>query len=178
LAVTVDGALAEWAAVTPVALNATTASYVIPITPTLPITDANLSLYCAYSGTNLYLAGSITDNVVISGTGYLDNGDAVRVTIDGKADLLFKFRQDDHEVYLGPNNKSADWAIYPFADTLTASVTGSGWTFEAALPTTSLGCGALTGGKQLLVTWAYLDRDTGTTWQHTIVSAPRSAQIQ
>ncbi|MFA6204565.1 MAG: spherulation-specific family 4 protein, partial [Gallionella sp.] len=77
---TVDGNLAEWAAVVPYTLTTTTAAQVWP--STVPVTLTGL-FRCAYSGTMLYFSGTITDTTIVSPTGTLANGDAVRIAVDG-----------------------------------------------------------------------------------------------
>jgi len=180
----VDGALTEWGAVTPQVVNALTATPVVqPGTPTPAAADASGTFYCGYSGDYIYLAGTILDATVTSGTTYqptgrIAQGDAARLTLDGRADgLSVPAGNDDHDLYIAPDGRVLDYDTYPIDATVAAVAISGGWQFELRLHRDYLDLAALTSGVTFGLTWGVQDADDGTGLQHVITDTKRRATL-
>jgi hypothetical protein len=164
LAVTVDGSLGDWAASTPVLLNAGNAEYLSPLDPTPSAADMSGAFWMACSGNDLLVAGVITDSVVISGTGNIYVGDAAQVSIDGRNDApITRPGQDDHDIMVDPLSRHVSYNRPLVGVTVVARTTpGSNWRFEMRVPFSSLWSGITAGGTigRLYGIW---DNDTTPT---------------
>lgn len=199
LAVTVDGSLAEWSAVTPVALDASAARYVAPPSPTptasptpggntptpQPISaDISGSFACAWSGSNLYVSGVITDDSVNVPVGAYRNGDSALVALDGRGDGYNRLRQDDHDLYIPAPGagitgtvRVLDYGNIPIAVTTVYSDTASGWQFEMLIPAGVHNAGTLSASKFVIYTFGLYDNDGGVTFEHEIIGYRRRADL-
>ncbi len=186
LAVTVDGELSEWSAVTPVALSADTSSY-LKTAPTVTATPAaaniNGAFYCAWSGSTLYVAGTITDATVLEPAGSYRNGDSALVAVDGKGDGFSRLRADDHDFYIpapaSGETKSAyvlDYDLYPVAVTAIIKDTANGWQFEMSVPNSVHQGGTLTD-KFMGLQYGLYDRDAGTRFMYHLMSNHRRGEF-
>lgn len=169
----VDGVLGEWAAATPVVLDWASASVIQPATPqpaqtatasptAPPATDLRGTLYCGWAGDVLYFAGAISDTLSVYPTyGAIAAGDAVRLTLDGRADGLADVRGDDHDLYISPAGRVLDFDSYPISTTIATVVyANNGWTFEVALDAQTLELGTLAPGTPFGLVWHLLDLDS------------------
>lgn len=181
LAVTVDGSLAEWSASAGFTLDAASVAYLFPLTPTPSAADAAGTFYCGWSADNiLYVAGVITDSVVITPTGSLSFGDAAEIGLDALADGPQRPLRDDHDIFIGPSARVRDFDVYGLAATAAVSLTVSGWQFELAVPSTTHNGGALTAGKRVGLTFGYIDNDVGVSvaWSRTMTGAKRAGALE
>jgi hypothetical protein len=162
LAATIDGSLADWAAATPQLLNAGNAAYINPAA-TPAAADMSGAFWMACSGTNLLVAGIITDSVVISGTGDIYVGDAAQVSIDGRNDGITRPGQDDHDIMIDPLSRHVSYNRPLVGATVVARTTpGSNWRFEALVPFSSLWSG-VTAGATIGRLYGIWDNDTTPT---------------
>lgn len=180
----VDGALTEWGAVTPQVVNALTATPVVqPGTPTPSAADASGTFYCGYAGDYVYFAGTILDDTLTSGTTYqptgrIAQGDAARITLDGRADgLSVPAGNDDHDLFVAPDGRVLDYDTYTIPVTVTAIAIAGGWQFEVALHMDYLDKAALTSGVTFGLTWGVQDDDDGTGLQHVITDTKRRGTL-
>lgn len=190
----IDGALGEWAGVTPVALNSVTARLIQPATPPAGATptgtpqpqsaDASATLYCGRSGNLLLFAGAVRDDVFVAGQTYrafgsLSIGDAVRITLDGARDgLSAPGGPDDHDLFVSPGGRVLDFDALPISVAVaTAAVTG-GWNFELALDAGALGMGPPASGDRFGLTWHVQDADGGGGLEWVLDDRKRMGTIQ
>lgn len=178
VAVTVDATLSEWGSATPVVLDATTAERVFPATPTPAAADAYAEFRCGYDSDYLYVSGVITDSAVLTPTGSLAIGDAVVLGLDGWADGALRIGLDDHILFVGPDGKARDYDVYPVGGSVATARHAGGWQFEAALPAALLELAQFSPGRQIGVTWEYVDRDTGTAFDHVLTLARRALRME
>lgn len=169
-AIAVDGSLADWSGVTGYTLTSATAD-VIAASPSITGT-----LYCAWSGSTLYVAGQITDTVTLSPAGSLANGDAVRVTLDGLGDGANQFGVDDHDLLFGANGRVTDFEVYPVGVTTAVASVAGGWRFEAAIPG-SLLTGSVSAGRGFGLVWGLVDDDNGGARDGSLTAAKRWGQL-
>jgi hypothetical protein len=186
----VNGTIAEWGAVTPVALNSGSAALIQPPTPVGTVTptgtpppvsaDASATLYCGRAGDVLYFAGTVLDDTFTSGTTYRTRGsvawgDAVRITLDGRRDGLSG--GDDHDLFISPGGRLRDFDTHPISNTLAiGSVTG-GWTFELALDASELEISPLASGSKFGIVWHVQDADTSAGLDYVLDDRKRMATI-
>jgi hypothetical protein len=175
--ITVDGNLDDWSGVAEFALTSATAADRQPLTPTPSATDVSGVFRCAYEFTTLYVSGIITDTAVITPTGSLEAGDAAVIGLDGWADGANRIGQDDHVLYVGPQGKARDFGVYAAPVTVATQRTAAGWQFEAALPQSWLET-ILRSGRQIGLTWGYVDRDAGETWEHVLTGPKRAGRLE
>jgi hypothetical protein len=141
-------------------------------------------LYCGYSGTTLYFAGTITDesltaDLTYSSAGSIAAGDAVRLTLDGARDgLTFPVGGDDHDLYISPSWRVLDFDTQPISTTLALSAASGLWRFELALNASELGLTSLPSGTKAGLTWSLLDSDNGYGIEHVLTDRKRMLTIQ
>lgn len=164
LPVTVDGSLAEWVAttITPRAMNATNARYVVPAaTPA----GADLSglYWSACSGNELMIAAVITDSVIMEPGADLTIGDAMELIIDGLNDGIVRPLQDDHDLFIGPASRYPIDYNRPMAGaTVVARQTpGSNWRYEMRIPLVSIWADVFPSNIGLV--WGLWDNDVTPT---------------
>lgn len=146
LAVTVDGSLADWASATPMYLNAGNAAYLLPAA-TPSAADLSGAFWLACSGSDLLVAGLITDTQVITpGGALLSIGDAAQIALDGAGDGIVRPGQDDQDVFVAPDGRAASYDRPIPGATVAAAVTpGTGWRFEMRLPLASIWARLMSG---------------------------------
>jgi len=187
-----DGSLAEWSSVTPVALNSVTAALIQPATPAVAATptgtpqpqaaDASALLYCGRSVNTLYFAGKVLDDTFVAGQTYrafgsLAIGDAVRITLDGARDgLSIPAGADDHDVFVAPNGRALDFDTYPLDAQVVIGATPGGWTFELALDRSALNISDLAGARFGL-TWHLQDADSATGLEFVLDDRKRMGSV-
>ena len=129
-----DGSLAEWTVSTPMYLNAANAAYINPAA-TPAAADLSAAFWMACSGTNLLVAGVITDSVVMVGAGDIYVGDAAQVQIDGLNDNITRPGQDDHDLFVNPDGLLLNYSRPVAGATVVARTTpASNWRFEMSIP--------------------------------------------
>lgn len=228
-AITVDGAVGDWSAITGFTLDVSSATYIQPgtpaptatrtptrtpyppgtgtptatstatrtptitpattwtvtptATPTLTRTpnpnavDFTATFRCAHAGTTLYFSGVIADDVITVPSGSLSFGDAVEIGLDGLADGALRIRLDDHDLFVDPGGRVRDYDVYPVLGTVATSRITGGWQFEIALPQALLET-TLDVGRQIGITWGYVDNDGGAGWDHVLTAPKRSGRMQ
>lgn len=164
IAATIDGSLAEWLSKPSQLLTGSSAVYVYPVA-TPSAADLSSRLWVACSGSNLLMAGIITDTTILDPFdigGLIFAGDAAEIQIDGLADGLVRPGQDDHDFYIAPGGQAFDYNL-PLAATVVARQTpGSNWRFELSIPLSSIWTGLATGSDIDTILSLY-DRDTTGT---------------
>ena len=132
---TIDGNLAEWTQTPPAVLNAATAEYLAPATPTPAIADSSGSFWVSCSGSNLIVAGLIQDTEIATPGPDIFSGDTAEVQIDALADGITRPRQDDHDLLFGADGRHVDYNRPIAGATVVAIITpGANWRFEASIP--------------------------------------------
>jgi hypothetical protein len=158
-------------------LSASTADSIQPPAPTPSGSDLAATFWCAYSGQNLILAGIITDSVRYNDSAAVDQDDAVEIRLDALADNLFNPRQDDHQIVIASDGRSANFLLYPYLATVATGSVAANWSFEISLPAAGLGGGALSPGKLMTMVFSLIDDDDGGSFDTVLTSGKRSAQI-
>ena len=158
-----DGNLADWTGVPFLNLNASNADYINPPDPIPAATDLAATLYCGWQTSALVLAGIIQDDNLIRDSGaqvWLDDG--IEFGIDGLADRIFRYMEDDHQIALVSDGTLTDFGEQTVSDAerATRAVAG-GWQFELRLPISLLHIGALSESQQLGFTVGLNDDDDG-----------------
>ncbi len=158
-----DGDLSDWPGVPLLDLDAATAEYIYPADPIPTTDDLSTTLYCGWTGNDLILAGLVRDDHIYRDSGaqvWLD--DSIEFGIDGLADRVFHYMQDDHQITAATDGMLSDFGQYtvPGASIATRLVAG-GWQFELRLPSSALGAGTFSRGKQIGFTVGLNDDDTG-----------------
>lgn len=144
-------------------------------TPAPGSADLSATLYCAASGDMLYFAGTITDATVQVGvtfptTGWIGEGDSVRLTLDGARDgLSGSPLADDHELLIGPGGRLLDFDRQPVHGSAVAVADGSSWRFEVAIPKSLL---ALDSTGRFGLVWEVADND-GAGVEHRLADRKR-----
>ena len=158
-----DGELTEWTGLSLLGLSAGNADYLNPPDPTPTASDLAATLFCGWQTDALVLAGVIQDNIIVRDSGaqiWLD--DSIELGIDGLADRLFKYMEDDHQITLASDGTLTDFgeSAVPDASRAVRMVTG-GWQFELRLPTSALHIGWLSEYQRLGFTVGLNDDDDG-----------------
>jgi hypothetical protein len=162
--VTVDGSLADWVALaTPIYLRPSNAAYIQPAA-TPSAADLSAAFWLSCSGTNIIVAGLITDTLIVSSTtNLLTVGDAAQIKIDGLNDGITRPRQDDHDLFVGPLGRLLDYNRPVVGATVVARTTpGSNWRFEMSIPIAQI-WSSLTGGSTIGRTFGLHDNDNVAT---------------
>ncbi len=204
--VTVDGDLGEWTGSTALTVSQAAGTVIAPQptrtptpsgtpptrtptpgsgTPTVtPIptatafpsaADASGTFYCGWDAGYLYLAGSVTDDTIRSAP--WATGDAVRLTLDGRANGASWFLFDDHDFYITPAGRVYDFGWFPAAVTAATGTVSGGWTFEARIPASAL-TGTLAAGREIGVTVGVQDDDDGGAWDAVLMSGKRRVRLE
>ena len=141
--------------------------------------DLAATFYCLWDAGGLYIAGVITDTVVMTPTGSITFGDAAGLGLDGLADGVNEPLVDDHDLLVDPSGRARDYEVYPIQATVAVSVTSANtWQFEMLIPNADLGR-TLSTGSQVGVDWQLIDRDAGTTtWDHLMTSGWMTARME
>jgi len=177
LAVTLDGSLAEWGAVTPYVLTQDAAQQVWPAGPPPAPLELAGKFWCAHAGAYIYFAGYITDTTVISPTGSVANGDAARIAIDGWADGLLRFLLDDHDLFVGSDGQVWDFEVYPrHADAATAK-NAVGWQFEVRVLAADLEA-PTTVGSVIGLTFGVQDSIGAERWAWILTSIKLAGRLE
>ena len=202
IAVMVDGDLAEWSGVSWAAVDATNATRIAPQptrtptpsgtpptptptgsptpTPAPGVGDLGGAFACAWYGTNLYLAGTVSDDALISSP--LGVADAVRVTLDGQADGARWFSYDDHDLYVMPNGRTRDFGWRPAAVTVATAAISGGWQWEMRVPASALTGSALSAklatGREIGAVFALQDADSGAGWDVLLMDRKRMLRLR
>lgn len=198
----VDGDLAEWSGVSWAAVDATNATRIAPQptrtptpsgtpptptptgsptpTPAPGVGDLGGAFACAWYGTNLYLAGTVSDDALISSP--LGVADAVRVTLDGQADGARWFSYDDHDLYVMPNGRTRDFGWRPAAVTVATAAISGGWQWEMRVPASALTGSALSAklatGREIGAVFALQDADSGAGWDVLLMDRKRMLRLR
>ena len=152
----VDGDLSEWSGQTKLYLNGQNADY--PADSNLyPLEDISGWASVAWTSQRVYLALSVTDDYVVSGSREWRNNDMAGVVFD--VDNSGNFSAGDLNLTLSPNNlltanggwpAGYEWAIHETAD---------GWQGEVSIPLSEFGGVDFLGGIQVGFTWGLQDDD-------------------
>jgi len=184
VAVTVDGTLTEWAAVTPVVVSGTPGAYAYSNDMDGTPSAVSGAFYCAHDTEYLYLAGVVTDGTVRTAPYGLEAGDAVTVAIDGYADGMQAPGYDDHSLTVGTTGRVYDYMIYAPDVTAAAAIASPGWRFELRVPAALVQDkdDLLTIGQQIGLTYTIINRDTawaaGVTYDDIRVSHKYSVRLE
>jgi len=100
------------------------------------------------------------------------------VGIDALYDDEFRFREDDHDLLIGPTARISNFGLYPMASAIvvTQVITG-GWNFELSVPSTSIGLDVLSPGRIIGLTFGLLDDDNGSWRDAYMARLEEAAQI-
>ncbi len=159
--IVVDGHLDEWPQTPTLALDLTTADYLY-LDPAPSPADNSATIRCGWQGDDLILAGLVRDNVLVRDSEYVWMDDAVEFGIDGKADRVFDYREDDHMLTLVEDGTLRDFGEYAVPEASRAiSRTADGWQFELRVPATALGVGPFASSQTIGFTVALDDDDDG-----------------
>ena len=159
--IVVDGRLDEWDQAPTLALDFTTADYLY-LDPAPSPADNSAAIRCGWQGDDLILAGLVRDNAVVRDSEHVWMDDAVEFGIDGIADRLFHYRQDDHMLTLVVDSTLTDFGEYAVpAAGRAISRTADGWQFELRVPASALGVGPFASGQPIGFTVALDDDDDG-----------------
>lgn len=184
VAVTVDGTLTEWGAVTPVVVSGTPGAYSYSNDMDGTPSAVSGAFYCAHDGDHLFIAGEITDGTVRTAPYGLEAGDAVTVAIDGYADGMQAPGYDDHSLTVGTTGRVYDYMIYSADVTASAAIASPGWRFELRVPAALVQDkdDLLTIGQQIGLTYTIINRDTawasGVTYDDIRVSHKYSVRLE
>jgi hypothetical protein len=125
----------------------------------------------------LYFSGTITDTTIVSPTGTLANGDAVRIAVDGWGDGLFRFLLDDHDVLVGSDGTVRDFEVYAIAATAVTSPTVGGWQFEVSIPAASFDATIAVDGFIGLI-FGIQDNTGSSTWTNILTGAKLAGRFE
>lgn len=209
IAVTIDGDLGEWGAAHWLAVDAITAQRIatqptrtptptgtpptrtpVPTgtppaatatpTPAPGPADLSGSFACAWSGQSLYLAGTVTDDVLLSWP--LSYADAVRVTLDGQADGAQWFSYDDRDLYIMPSGQTLDFGWRQAGVKLAVAPRAGGWQWEMRVPAAALTgnpqSARLYSGRAIGATFALQDADSAGGWDVLLVLPKRLLRLE
>lgn len=159
--IVIDGHLDEWAQAPTLTLDLTTADYLY-LDPAPSPADNSAVIRCGWQGDDLILAGLVRDDVLVRDSDHVWMDDAIEFGIDGYADRIFRYRQDDHMLTLVVDGTLRDFGDFtvPGADRA-ISQTVDGWQFELKAPTTALGIGPFASNQVIGFTVALDDDDDG-----------------
>lgn len=178
MAVSADGILSEWGAVTPVAVNGTPGAYAYAIGT--PVANGG-RFWCAHDGTNLYIAGEITDGTIKDAVYDLYRGDAVELALDGFADGWNAPGWDDHALVIDTQDRVRDYVSRPISVTVSSGAASPGWKFEVMIPAELWRDpdAKTSSGQQLGAVYSVINRDdTGATWDDLRVSHLYALRLQ
>jgi hypothetical protein len=178
MAVSADGILSEWGAVTPVAVNGTPGAYAYVIGT--PAANGG-RFWCAHDGTNLFIAGEITDATVKDADYDLYQGDAVELALDGWADGWNAPGWDDRVLIFDTQDRVYDFVSRPVSVTVSSGAASPGWLFEAMIPANVWRDpdGATTTGQQVGMVYSLVNRDdTGDWWDDLRTSFLYALRLQ
>ncbi len=159
---TLDGDLSDWAGAPSLPLNTSTANHIEgPITaPTTA--DLSAVIYCGYSGDDLVLAGTITDEIIVRDSTSIWLDDSIEFAIDGSHNAVWD-EADDHQFTLAVNGDITDFGINVVTTASQAIQTfAGGWRFELRLPASLTHIGTFSVGKVMGFNTALNDDDGGS----------------
>lgn len=150
----VNGILSEWTALAPTHLALNTASYV---GPEPPINDADLSgnLRVVWSPDALYVAGEITDDVVIG-------GNSAKIWGDDTLELGLVVGDVTYQFSAAADGRQAIQGVASTALTVAASLSADGWNVEVVIPAAVVGLATFSAGQEFPFTWGIWDDDNAT----------------
>ena len=149
----VDGNLAEWAALGQTPLNKDTASSIAGQTPSYA--DLSASLRTAWAPDHLYFAAGITDDVLVG-------HDSPQIWGDDVMELSVRVGSTTHQFTLALDGRTTDNGGPIASLTYVTRTVPGGWTFEVAVPAAALGLAQLKADQQYPFTFGLWDDDLRT----------------
>lgn len=160
---TLDGNLGEWTSPALLTLDSSTAEYTYPSDPAPTAADLSITLFCGWQADDLIIAGRVRDDLVFRdspGQPWAD--DSVELGIDGLADRLFHYMDDDHQITIASDGAVTDFGQYAVPDAARAALdVADGWQFELRLPSSVINAGTFYTGKTIGFTVGLNDDDSG-----------------
>jgi hypothetical protein len=133
-----------------------------PDAPTPSAANLSAAFWLACSGSDLLVAGIITDSVVMVGAGDIYVGAAAQMSIDALNDGTTRPGQDDHEFMVNPDGLLLNYRRpVPGATVVARTTPASNWRFEMSVPLSSLW--PLSSGDVIGYLFALWDNDTTPT---------------
>jgi hypothetical protein len=152
----VDGNLNEWAGQTRLYLNGENADY--PADSDLyPPEDISAWVSVVWTSQRVYLALSVTDDYVVSGSRKWRNNDMAGVVFD--VDNSGDFTSGDINLTLSPNNLLTANGGWPAGYEWAIHETDNGWQGEVSIPMSEFGGLDFLGDIQVGFTWGVQDDD-------------------
>jgi hypothetical protein len=152
----VDGDLSEWAGQTRLYLNGENADY--PADSDLyPPEDISAWASVAWTSQRVYLALSVTDDYVVSGSREWRNNDMAGVVFD--VDNSGDFSANDLNLTLSPNNMLTANGGWPAGYEWAIRETDDGWQGEVSIPMSEFGGVDFLGDLKVGFTWGVQDDD-------------------
>ncbi len=152
----VDGDLSDWAGQSKLYLNGQNADY--PAGSDLfPPQDLSAWASVIWTSQRVYLAISVTDDYVVSGSGAWRNDDMAGFVFD--VDNSGDFSADDINLTLSPNNLLTANGGWPAGYEWASHETATGWQGEVSIPMSQFGGVDFLGDLQVGFTWGIQDND-------------------
>lgn len=181
---TIDGNFADWGQWPPLVLNSNTAFYIAtqpPGSPPPTSADNSSELRAMWTGTNLYIAVFVRDDVIVNDSPDVWRDDEIELAFVGAWDGL-PAGGDTHQYTINADGRVTDFGIpgLPIPIQAVALAVPGGWNVEVRIPATHLfGFTAnLTAGKTMAFDLGLHDDDDGGNWDSHMIWAGNSTNNQ
>ncbi len=153
---TIDGDLSDWAGQSKIILNGDTADY--PGGSEL-LPDSDLSAWASviWTSQRVYIAISVVDDYVVSGSLMWRHDDMASVVFD--VDNSGDFSSSDLDLTLSPNNVLTVNGGWPAGYEWAIHTTDNGWQGEVSIPMAQFNNSDFLGDTQVGFTWGVQDND-------------------
>ncbi len=137
-----DGWLSEWSHIAGFDLGKNKAETIDREIPSS--SDMFINLKAAWSSDNLYVAGSVVDDVLIG-----NDGDPAKPWLSDSIEIGLESFAGTHQFTFAIDGRQADQGVPIHSSSFYTQTTASGWSFEAAIPVSALGLSTFQVGQRV-----------------------------